>query len=205
MKYILPAVILFFVLPSTVFASNLWVSDKSDFSSDVRNFSSGQTVYVRVETDNLGDSQKVLNVRDNDYKLLTSYTLSKSGNTFSANFPAPSGEGYYSLEAKIESNGQNATSVKTIKVGSFPGANVKVNVSNKVEGRSTSSKQAQGSSVEDKGNEGDEGSSNAQESPQVSPSPEADGNQDEQRGETKSFWDSFRHFLAGVLDFVLPF
>ena len=144
MKLLLPtftsiiALLFMPVVASGVMAANLKTSNRADFSTDVRNFNAGETVYVKIDTDNAGDSGKVLNIRDNQYNFLSSVALTKSGNTFSASFSAPSAEGYYSLEAKITSALQNTTSVKTIKIGAS-GESVKVNVNSKVQGESVSS------------------------------------------------------------------
>lgn len=119
--------------------SNLEVATDGNFSNQTTNFSAGQTVYVRISADSSGDQKHELNVRDNQYNFINSYSLNKSGSQFSASFPAPSSEGYYSLEARIESEGTNITSVKTIKVGSPNNANVKVNINNKVTGQSSTS------------------------------------------------------------------
>ena len=139
-KLILPALMFAaFVLPLSAFASSkLQVSSKSDFSISDDNFSPGQTVYVKIDASNGGNDKSVLNVRDSSYNILNIYTFSKSGSTFSAGFPAPNSEGYYSLEAQIKSEGSSNVSVKTIKVGNPGSANIKVSVNESIKGTNVS-------------------------------------------------------------------
>ncbi len=121
-----------------VYAASLDVSKNANFSTDDLNFGGGEKVYVRVESDGSGSSQKTLNIRDNKYNLVSSVDLSKSGNTFSASFDAPNTQGYFSLEAVIEGEGASSKSVKTIKVGSLGSANIKVSVNSSVKGTNVS-------------------------------------------------------------------
>src|SRR3990167_10172710 len=118
--------------------NGLEVASDSNFSSQTTNFSAGQTVYVRVTAANEGTDKRQLNLRDNQYNLIKSYTLAKDGSKFTASLPAPSSEGYYSLEAQIVSAGSNSTSVKTIKVGKPQNSNVKVSVNESSSGTSQS-------------------------------------------------------------------
>lgn len=158
-KLLLPAIILFvtLILPIDIFASSLEVSKSTTFSGTDTNFAGGETVYVRVKTDKAGSSS-VLNVRDNNYSTINTINLSRSGDSYSASFSTPSAEGYYSLEAKIEGDGMNVTSVKTIKVGNPNSANIKVNVNSSVKGtksvsqsRSVESQESQSQSKESEG------------------------------------------------------
>lgn len=136
LPFLIPLLVLL-LLPFVAFAASLEVSKSSSFSTSDLNFSAGETVYVRVKTDTNGATH-VLNVKDNSYSNISSVNLSKNGDSYNASFAAPSGEGYYSLEAKIEGDGASITSVKTIKVGSPSGANIKVNVNSSVKGTSSS-------------------------------------------------------------------
>ena len=122
--------------------SALEIAADANFSSPTLNFSPGQTIYVRITTDNAGDDKKQLNLMDNQYNFIKSFIFSKTGSnpfTFTASLSAPSTDGYYSLEARIETAGSQVTSVKTIKVGSSANANVKVNISNRVVGQNKTS------------------------------------------------------------------
>lgn len=121
----------------TFASSNLETATDASFATITQDFSPGQTIFVRILTDNSGETSHQLNLRDNQYNNLESFTLNKlSGNQFSVNFSAPQNEGYYSLESRVESQGSISTSVKTIKVGSPQNASVKVNIQNKVQGQS---------------------------------------------------------------------
>ena len=171
MKLLLPLIslIIFFssLAPRALADSNLEVSDKSDFATSVRDFRGGQTIHVRINAGAVSPSaSSKLNLRDNGYNLLNSFSLSRDGSYFSTVIPAPYSPGYYSLEATIVGNGSNVTSVKTIKVGEVNEASVKVNINSKVQGESI------GSSSQDE-SEKDSGES-VQSSPDLSPSPSAD-------------------------------
>src|SRR3990167_11159413 len=82
--------------------NGLEVASDSNFSSQTTNFSAGQTIYVRVTANNEGTDKHQLNLRDNQYNLISSYNLNREGSEFTASLAAPSSEGYYSLEAQIE-------------------------------------------------------------------------------------------------------
>src|SRR3990167_11316865 len=136
-KYILPALLAIFAMitPSTILsASNLEVSNSADFSAQTLQFSGGQTVFARIQSSNVGGKKSQLNLRDNQYNLINSFKLERNGSYYSAVLAAPYNNGYYSLEAQIESESSSATSVKTIKVGSVANANVKVNVNSNTSG-----------------------------------------------------------------------
>lgn len=144
MRLLLPLIsliiFLFVLAPRALANSNLEVSDRSDFATAVRNFSSGQTIFVRINPGAVGASvNSSLNLRDNGYNLVNSFSLTRDGSYFSAIIPAPYGAGYFSLEATIDGGGSNIVSVKTIKVGSPNEANIKVNVGSRVQGQSVSS------------------------------------------------------------------
>ena len=197
-----------FLSPKNIYsASKMETSQDSGFLSQTTQFNPSQTVYVKVAADNNGDSKKILNLRDNQYNLLASYNLNLSGsNQFSANFPAPSNEGYYSLEAQIESNGSKSTSVKTIKVGNPANADVKVNVSSKVEGQSVAVSENNSSQpVTIKG------SPKPSPSPSVSPSPKAETSEitdytvSPQNEDNASLLLAITRFFKRIWFFVWPF
>lgn len=109
------------------------IAADSAFSQITQNFGSGQTVYVRITTDNEGSGKHSLIVHDSNYNILSTYSLSRSGSLFTASFPAPQSAGTYSLEADIESNGSVLSLVKTITVGGGgDGSEANVKVENRV-------------------------------------------------------------------------
>lgn len=117
-------------IQSSIPKVSLQIASDSNFSNITDQFNSGQTIYVRAEAANSAD-KKVLNVRDNQYNLITSYTLNQTGSgpyTFTTSFAAPVEAGSYSLEANIEANNSNVTLVRTITVGTSNSSNVKVKV-----------------------------------------------------------------------------
>lgn len=108
------------------------IATDSAFSRKTQNFNSGQTIYVRITTDNEGSSKHNLNVHDSNYNILSTYQLNRSGNQFSVNFPAPQSAGTYSLEVNIVSGGSVLNLVKTITVGGGGNTSAKVKVENKI-------------------------------------------------------------------------
>lgn len=132
---LLPTVIALVLVSPTFASSNLEISPNSNYTNQSLDYSSGQKIYVRISAEINNAKVHTLNVRDNEYKLITSYNLNENNNQFSTSFQAPSTEGYYSLEAKIESDGSLTTAVKTIKVGNPQNANVNVSIHNNVTGQ----------------------------------------------------------------------
>ena len=175
--------------------TSLEVASDSNFSSQTINFSAGQTIYVRATANNEGTDKRQLNLRDNQYNLIQSYNLNKEGSKFTASLPAPSSEGYYSLEAKIESSSSVNTSVKTIKVGKPQNANVKVSVNEKSSGISQSP-QAEVNGSEDE-NQIEE----------VSPSPESSPQTEvfQQQPQESGFWTPVFNVVLKIADFLWPF
>ena len=78
----------------------------SSFSQPTHNFSSGQTVYLRLETSGSGDQEKTLRLLDSAKKELRKIILDQSGQgpfVFTATFLAPNDPGVYYLDIKINS------------------------------------------------------------------------------------------------------
>ena len=175
--------------------NGLEVASDSSFSSQTTNFSAGQTIYARTTASNEGTDKRQLNLRDNQYNLIKSYTLAKDGSKFTTSLAAPSSEGYYSLEAQIVSAGSNNTSVKTIKVGKPQNANVKVSVNESSSGTSQSP-QAEVKGVEDE-----------DQSPYLSPSPESSPQTEVYQEEPKEsgFWTPVFNVVLKIADLLWPF
>lgn len=206
-KILLPLITLIFfaVCTSSVRAASLEVSRNSNFSSEDLNFNSGDRVYIRVESDGSGNSQKVLNIRDNQYNLVSSVDLAKSGNQFSASFNAPNNQGYFSLEVVIEGDGKSSKSVKTIKVGSPDSANVKVNVNSSVKG-TKSANWTNGSNESNETNKEIFEEENKQVNSTVSPTPEVYGSQSDSTDQVKPAKGNwFFKFFTNIFSFFWPF
>ena len=202
MKYLTAVALGFISLFALVFFASIQAGDTSleiasdsNFSSQTINFSAGQTIYVRVNANNEGTDKHQLNLRNNQYNLIQSYNLNKEGFKYTASLPAPSSEGYYSLEAQIVSAGSNNTSVKTIKVGQPQNANVKVSVNESSSGTSQSP-QAEVKGVEDE-----------DQSPYLSPSPESSPQTEVYQEEPKEsgFWTPVFNVCLKIADFLWPF
>lgn len=184
--------------PSPVLAgSNLIVSSDASYLSSTTNFIAGQNLYVKLETDASADGVHQLNLRDNGYNLIQTYNLSKNGNSFSTSLAAPYSQGYYSLEAVIESAGTSVKSVKTIKVGSPQNANIKVNVKSS---QSTSSNTSMDSNPESPStqNEG----SGSEGSPQPSQTPSLPEPQEAENG---SLTGAVFSIAKAIFNFLWPF
>lgn len=175
--------------------NSLEVASDSNYSTQTTNFSAGQTIYVRVTANNEGTDKHQLNLRDNQYNLITSYNLSKNGSKFTASFPTPSSEGYYSLEARIESSGSVSTSVKTIKVGKPQNSNVKVSVSESTSGTSQSPQ------AEVAGSEDEDQTEGTSPSPEFSPQTEVF----QQVPQESGFWTPVFNLVLKIADFLWPF
>jgi len=141
MRYvIITALFLLLLVPVDLYASSkLTVSASSNYSSEATAFSPNQNIFVKLESNAPGDGTHQLNLRDNSYNLIQSYNLIKNQDNFTASLSAPPSQGYYSLEAVVESAGRSVKSVKTIKVGSPDSTNVKVNVKSTQNGNSSTS------------------------------------------------------------------
>jgi len=177
--------------------TSLEVASDSNFSSQTTNFSAGQTIYVRVNANNEGTDKHQLNLRDNQYNLISTYNLNKEGSKFTASLGAPSSEGYYSLEAQIVSAGSNNTSAKTIKVGKPQNANVKVSVNESSSGVSKSTdEEILGTDDEDQ-----------DQSPALSPSPESSPQTEvfQQQPKESGFWTPVFNVALKIADFLWPF
>lgn len=105
--------------------SPLEFSTDPNFSNITTNFSAGQTVYVRIKSQNDGTTSHELNLRDSNSNIISSITFTKNGDTYSASFTSPA-DGSYSVEASIKSGGSVVSVVQTIKVGEGTHNNVTI-------------------------------------------------------------------------------
>lgn len=109
------------------------IAADSAFGNATTKFSGGQTIYVRVTTQNGGQNKHDLNLHDNQYNLLNTYSMTRSGDQFNVSFAAPTSSGNYSLEANIVSGSSVVNLVRTIEVGNSGGnSQVSVKVNNQV-------------------------------------------------------------------------
>lgn len=189
--------------PKAYADSNLEVATDSNFSSQTTNFSAGQTIYVRLSSESTGDKKKVLNIRDNQYNFIQSHSLNKTGDKFSTSFSAPQNEGYYSLEAQVESDGNNTTSVKTIKVGIPQNANVKVSIKNNASGQSVTTKTPSPSPSSRGAVEGS-ADFDAEASPNIE-SPDIKIDQKPQEPQPPSFFGGIVKFLQNIFSTIWHF
>lgn len=91
-------------------ASKMEIFKDANYSSSSLNFSVGEQIYVKVESDNPGETKRELKLRDNFYKEISTFSFSRESTTpyiYKVSLSAPNSAGYYSLEATIESSGSN--------------------------------------------------------------------------------------------------
>lgn len=155
------------------------IAADSAFADKTTKFNLGQTIYVKVTADNDGQDKHDLNLRDNNYNLLSTYSMTKSGNQFLVNFSAPAASGIYSLEANIVSSGSVSNFVQTIEVGDAGSDNSKVEV--KIENQVNT-----GNQVNTDGQVYGQTSGDQSPTLQVSPQP-----QEEQKTADQNFFTSF--------------
>lgn len=148
--------------------SNLTIASDSSFNNKTNEFNAGQTVYVRVTSDVSGTTKRELNLRDNTYKLITTYGLSSiGGNQYTASFAAPNSAGFYSLEARLESGSSVVNLVQTIEVeGDSANSSVSVKIDSEV---NTGNQEDEGSGEEILGETSEETSPSVEASPSNQP------------------------------------
>lgn len=119
--------------------SHLIFATDPNFQNQTTTFKPGQSVYVKVSTD-LGNAQKkVLNLRDNNYGMISTHSFSSSGNNLVSSFIAPSNSGVYSVEADISANGSVVNLVKTIQIEGEQTQSSSVSISTNVQSKQDSS------------------------------------------------------------------
>lgn len=169
--------------------TGLILATDANFSNRTDNFSPGQTIWVKIQKD-AGDSQKrQLNLRDNNYNLLESFTFEVSGNEFKKSITAPTSSGYFSLEAKIESPGSVSTSVKTIKVGSVQNSSLNIKVDNESPGQTLGKSKSPSPKASPIATPSPTASPTEQPSPSPEPSPITNG---------QNIFDQMREFFASI-------
>ncbi|GEM_PF-3275963 len=120
--------------------SDVNISDSSNFSSEVKDFSSGQTIFVRVKYDS-DYSQVNLTLDDNNSNPLKTVSMGSIGNhTYSGSLTAPTSANYYLIRIEASNGeGSKSTIVRTIKVGDISSASLNVNIDSKTGGEKVTS------------------------------------------------------------------
>lgn len=120
---------LFFATALASVSLGMTITKDSSYSQLSREFSPGETVFVRVESKNPGLDRREITLRDNQYGVIQAFIPQRSGfgpYSYTTNFPAPQDSGFYSIESRIENDGSSDVDVQTIKVGKVTNAQVKV-------------------------------------------------------------------------------
>ena len=181
------------IINSATSGSAMEIASDASFTNQTLEFNAGQIIYVRVTAENDGSDKHDLNLRDNNYNLITTYSMNKNGNQFVVNFPAPNAAGIYSLEANIVSSGSVSNFVKTIEVGEGGAGNsqVSVKINNQVNtGNQILSETDQASPIQTPG-------SSDQASPIPTPTPTPTPTPDSQ-GFFGSIWSKIIGFFEGI-------
>src|SRR3970040_1595066 len=74
------------IIDSATSGSAMEIAADPAFANKTLKFNLGQSIYVRVTAENDGSDKHVLNLRDNNYNLITTYSMAKSGDKFMVNF-----------------------------------------------------------------------------------------------------------------------
>lgn len=132
-------ILVLFVLTTkpTLADSAMEIFSDQNFSNSTTQFLVGETVYLKIESDDPGERERVVRLKDNQYQDISTFQLTREGNLpyiYKLNFPTPSTAGFYSVEATISSLGSQNKLVKTIQVGLSAAANTRINVRAQVQG-----------------------------------------------------------------------
>src|SRR3989338_692653 len=65
------------IINSATSGSSMEIASDASFANQTLEFNAGQTIYVRVTTENDGSDKHVLNLRDNNYSLITTYSMTR--------------------------------------------------------------------------------------------------------------------------------
>ena len=76
------------IINSATSGSAMEIASDASFTNQTLEFNAGQIIYVRVTAENDGSDKHVLNLRDNNYSLITTYSMTRTGSQFLVNFPA---------------------------------------------------------------------------------------------------------------------
>lgn len=98
-------------------------SDAS-YSTATNVFSAGQTIYIKAETEISGSSRRDVSILDSSKKEVSKFQLQIASGYFFASFPAPSEEGTFYIDIKIEGNGGNWAYQSNIAVGKTSSSSV---------------------------------------------------------------------------------
>ncbi len=132
----------FFILsPTVVFAdTKMEIFADPNFLNPTTKFLAGQQIFIKIESGDGGEKERVVKLKDNQYNDVSTFNLSREGSSpyiYKVSLPAPANSGFYSIEATIASSDSQNKLVKTIQVGTPSTANTKINVRTQVKGTKT--------------------------------------------------------------------
>ncbi|HEY5600723.1 MAG TPA: hypothetical protein VIK81_01400 [Patescibacteria group bacterium] len=107
------------VTPVLATTDSLQLSANSNYSTTDGIFTPGQTIYVKVITDNPGGSEKVLKLKNNNYSDIAVYQMNKSGGVpyiYTVSFSVPAQANFYSVEVSIKEGSNSQLLIQTFQV-----------------------------------------------------------------------------------------
>jgi len=117
--------------------SQMEIFSDPNFSSATTQFIPGETVHIKIESDDPGEKTRQIKLKDNQYRDISTFQLSRESNApyiYKVSFSTPQDPGFYSVEATIASESSQNKLVKTIQVGGSSNVNTKINVKAEVQG-----------------------------------------------------------------------
>lgn len=188
------------VFALSLFASSsslgMVIAKDSNFSEISREFSQGETVFVRVQSSNPGMNKREITLRDNKYAVIQSFTPQRSGfgpYSFTASFAAPQTPEFYSIESRIETAGSSDVDVKTIQIGKSSSANVNINTKISQKGQTLGEKTIPSSSP------------TGQPTPPTTDSPAPPASVTPSPSQPPGLFEIIRNFLTSIFQTLLPF
>ena len=124
------------IIPLSAFAkSEVDISSSSNFSSQVKDFSGGQTIHVRIKYDTDYSTVTLILDDNNSNPLKTVGMTNQGNNTYTGSLTAPGKSNYYLIRIEAsEGESKKSTIVRTIKVGETGSASLNVKIDSKANG-----------------------------------------------------------------------
>lgn len=74
-------ILVLFVLTTwpTFADSQMGIFSDSNFTTPTTEFSAGQTVYIKIDSDDPGENERVVKLKDNQYRDISTFQLSREG------------------------------------------------------------------------------------------------------------------------------
>jgi len=116
----------------TVTAREPIIFSDSNFSQPERDFSAGQSIYIKIIHSGSGSKEKKARLLDWQKSQVLIAELARQGETFTAVLTAPNAQGVYYLDIKIDDGSSVYASQQNINVGGVKGESVSSSAESKV-------------------------------------------------------------------------